>query len=232
MNAFQLGIVNNRKRKGSDDFDPHWDKVVALLHFDGDLTDVTGRVWTVVGSPSFIDGEHHQAVLSQSNYIYSNILLGDEPFTLELFSTMTSNTSNGYFQPIFQWGTSKNATDGFCIDYTFGQYSGMLYRTSYSSIPRITPAVGWSLDKDMERNHIAVVYDGTSVVCYVNGIGVSVPNFNNMGTTRRLSVGWGSGSWYQTRDKLIDELRITKGVARYTENFTPPTEPFPNRGPA
>ena len=31
--------------------DPHWDKVVSLLHFDGDLTDETGRVWNQSGAP-------------------------------------------------------------------------------------------------------------------------------------------------------------------------------------
>jgi hypothetical protein len=32
-------------------------------------------------------------------------------------------------------------------------------------------------------------------------------------------------------DGYMDEVRITKGVARYTATFTPPTAAFPNTGP-
>jgi hypothetical protein len=30
------------------------------------------------------------------------------------------------------------------------------------------------------------------------------------------------------RGIFMDEVRVTMGVARYTSNFSPPTEPFPD----
>ena len=37
--------------------DEHWDKVAAPLHFDADLTDKTGKIWTARGSASVSDAQ-------------------------------------------------------------------------------------------------------------------------------------------------------------------------------
>ena len=57
---------------------------------------------------------------------------------------------------------------------------------------------------------------------FVNGaMELSAADSSALPCDATLSVGGQSGSYFF--DGYIDELRITKGVARYTTNFTPPT---------
>jgi len=91
---------------------------------------------------------------------------------------------------------------------------------------------------DNTWTHIAVVKSGTgsnNIKIYSNGTtiatGTYVTALND--ATQPLMVGGiiSGVSWNGTRyyDGYIDDLRITKGVARYTANFTPPARAFPNK---
>jgi YD repeat-containing protein len=76
--------------------------------------------------------------------------------------------------------------------------------------------------------HVAYVRVGGTIYSYVNGVA-------NGSCARSSVVGNASGIvfGYNATSNAIyyDELRITKGLARYTANFTPPTQAFPNTAP-
>ena len=92
---------------------------------------------------------------------------------------------------------------------------------------------GTVLDNDTWY-HIAVVKNGTSYNEYLNGT-----NEANLDGTSSSIIDSGGRPWYigtlQTAEGTypangyIDEVRISK-FARYTSNFTAPTEPFADKG--
>ena len=79
--------------------------------------------------------------------------------------------------------------------------------------------------------HIAVVRASGNLKVYINGnsIGSQALTDNIRAGTRRVDVGghewtpFGMGNIWKGN---IDELRISKGIARWTSNFTPPTSPY------
>lgn len=81
--------------------------------------------------------------------------------------------------------------------------------------------------------HFAVVRNGTTFTVYVNGIagtpvtGVTQPIFYSATSPQVGYIAGGGGPYIF--NGYIDDLRITKGVARYTANFTVPTQAFPNQ---
>jgi hypothetical protein len=75
--------------------------------------------------------------------------------------------------------------------------------------------------------HLAFVRNGSTWTWYINGVasGTGSNSTNITFTTQPLYVGYGGESYFTEFNGYIDDLRVTRGVARYTANFTPPSSP-------
>lgn len=80
---------------------------------------------------------------------------------------------------------------------------------------------------------IALVSDGTNMKLFVNGVqqGSTAAVGTQADSATRTRIGAYQSTGTLAFTGYIDDFRITKGYARYTTNFTPPTAAFPNTGP-
>ena len=81
--------------------------------------------------------------------------------------------------------------------------------------------------------HVAMTKQGTNLRVFVNGVQIGTTQTSTgawAGGTAPLGLGWlnylasGYPKYYKGR---MQEIRFTRGVARYTANFSPPFAPFP-----
>ena len=80
-------------------------------------------------------------------------------------------------------------------------------------------------------HHVAVTRSGNTFRLFLDGIAGSAVTSSATGTAGSALIAVGTENTVTATsplDAYIDDLRITKGVARYTANFTPPTAPFPD----
>jgi hypothetical protein len=96
-----------------------------------------------------------------------------------------------------------------------------------------SPAIGIGVTSTVPTNswaHIAFVRSGTTIYGFVNGVRSTLGTTSaTIGSGVSPKIGFSNTTSYSNQFKgYIDDLRITKGFARYTANFTPPTAAFPN----
>ena len=80
-------------------------------------------------------------------------------------------------------------------------------------------------------NHVAVCKSGSSTKLFINGSqsGSTYTDNNTYIKPTYVYIGMRSGTTSQSWNGYMDEFRVSK-MARYTSNFTAPTEPFADKG--
>jgi hypothetical protein len=72
--------------------------------------------------------------------------------------------------------------------------------------------------------HVAAVRNGSTFTLYVDG--VSRGTFSSAATLTASTALWTISRGAETYNGYLSDIRVTKGYARYTANFTPPTSAF------
>ena len=229
-----MSVMKPLMRPLIDRRDPHWDKVVSLLHFDGSLFDEGDSTVLSASDHAFATGRYGQGITFTANK--GNVLL---PYAA-LDASTTDITIEFFAKPV---GYAGGAVNWLLYSISSQVAANNTTTININADGRVVFAVRGSnnlqhfvaAEFNIATNnwyHIAGVKYGNSLLLFIDGVlagrndGIS-PSIASV--TGASTIGSHSSSPYNSFVGVIDELRITKGVARYTENFTPPNRPFPNK---
>lgn len=207
--------------------DAYWEFVSLLIPGTNNATpaDVSKWAHTLTNTnitPSSSDGGYLDFV---SGYIttpsHSAFGLGNEDYTLECEVKLDSV---GTEQILFD-----NRTTGHpAVHYV----SSDAYKLSLWDSSSVKGNSGTALSTNTWYK-AAFTRQGTTLRAFLNGVlQWTVTGYSSsLGTTRPLRVGanYAAGGLLDGR---LRNIRVTKGYARYTANYTPTTSPFPTSGPA
>ena len=197
--------------------DEHWANVIALLHFDGNLVDGSGLNFEYSGAnPIFKSGKFGQALgqtYGTKNYVSRIVDLNSNICTIEAFFKQTQTAQRSM---VFNTYTIGSPTGGALLSVYSNQIIFNINAETILTVP-YTP--------DSEFHHIALVMNAGTVMLFLDGVLKNSVSSSAIIANKRMYIDVDT---YNERNTglIIDELRITKGVARYTANFTPPAAPF------
>jgi len=234
--------LNNIVLTGTTTGDAYYPQVAALLHFDGTngstvitdnsknnltVTSVNGAAISTAqskfgGASCFFDGADDYLSINY-NSVFN---FGTDSFTWESWIYPTNISG---IDGIYATSGGTGANPKFVIHLNAGtpsiHYNNLtngsdIYTTATSAVSINT----WT--------HLAFVRNGSNWTWYINGnsAGTGTNNTTITFTSQPTYIGYGGESYFTQFNGYIDELRITKGIARYTSNFTPSTTAFSNTG--
>ena len=221
--------------------DQYYNSCSLLLHFDGSngsttftdnspspktVTSVNGAVISTAqskfgGASGLFDGTNDYLTTNTS----VNLTLASENFTIEGWFYFIDGVNNSLRAILGNYSVfssnaiyfGKHTVYGGKMSLWIGNYS---VDAALLADPTALTNNQWI--------HFAIVRNGSNWTMYRDGVSVATATYSGVtSTTNFFYIGTSGESLYYFQG-YIDELRITKGVARYTGNFTPQTSAFPN----
>lgn len=196
--------------------DPYWDNVVLAMKMDGangstTFIDEKGRTVSrpntgeITTEKSKFGGSCLKLFNSYASWISStstDYTIGTADFTVEAFVYLTGYAGDKrLFNP---------AAGGYFVA-EITNVTGKLAATGITGLGTAVPLNEWV--------HVAFCRVSGVLKAFINGVQQwSAAYTQNLSASEVwLAFNAGSNGFY------VDDLRVTKGVARYTANFTPPT---------
>ena len=132
---------------------------------------------------------------------------------------------------IESWVYATTTTNSVDSVWGYGNYGGMLYHAGTTWSWEVGAPNGvsnhFTLTGTASLNawhHIACTRYGSTFTLWIDGVSASTnTTASDAGSPRQLYIGWNNSTGNQVFTGYIDDLRITKGFARYTGNFSAPT---------
>ncbi len=157
---------------------------------------------------------------------------GNGNFTIDFWIRAAITQVQNYGTPL---GTGTNLSDAnLAFTFQIPKSGGSVGKLQFvwwngSGTPSV---VSTTTITDANWHHIAVVRNGTSLKLYVDGIEEASytlsAGFSFYNGTKKLAIGRrgedATGTTAYTGH--MDEVRISKGIARWTSNFTPPSDQY------
>ena len=217
-------VVVNVSGGGTSDND-------LLFHFDSDFRN-SGKLDTALFNPDGLAISDEQSKFggkslkcgtgqTKNNIVLDyNFALGANDFTLDFwcYPTNLSDTSQVPLSFVYRSLAVYIRENAF-------QISVAKYRSQwFDSGNLLTVALA-----NNEWHHFAIVRDGTKLYYFFDGVKVRTIDFGSDAFAPLEQLTLGSNT-YQNGDRrfsgYIDELRLKLGEAVWTEDFTPPTQPY------
>jgi hypothetical protein len=215
--------------------DPYFSSVSLLLNGDGTngsqvFTDLssTPKTITAYGNAQISTAQKKYgtgAMYFDGNGDYlttpsnSALNLAGGNWTVEFWAYYTGVNFSNYRHLV----TKGDSVNGPCSYQAYVEIS-----TGYISFFNGTVYASTTVMPQNQWCHLAYVYSGSTLTIYLNGTSIRTSTVTIADSTSQpLNIGNYSGDLSMGHIGYIDDLRITKGIARYTSNFTPPTVALP-----